>query len=77
MDEIDEMVVAVRADTGAFRREVAALRGELEGALGSGADAAGRRIENALSRAIVSGKLGFEDLKRLALSVMADIARSA
>jgi phage-related minor tail protein len=77
MDEIDEMVVAVRADTGAFRREVAALRGELEGSLGAGADAAGRRIEMALSRAIVSGKLGFEDLKRLALSVMADIARAA
>lgn len=77
MDEIDEMVVAVRADTGAFRREVAALRGELEGSLGSGADAAGRRIEHALSRAIVSGELGFEDLKRVALSVMADIARAA
>lgn len=77
MDEIDEMVVAVRADTGAFRRDIAALRGELEGSLGSGADAAGRRIEDALSRAIVSGKLGFEDLKRLALSVMADIARAA
>jgi phage-related minor tail protein len=76
-DEIDEMVVAVRADTGTFRRDIAALRGELEGSLGSGADAAGRRIENALSRAIVSGKLGFEDLNRLALSVMADIARSA
>ncbi|WP_439568718.1 hypothetical protein [Sphingopyxis sp.] len=35
MDEIDEMVVAVRADTGAFRRDIAALRAELEGALGS------------------------------------------
>jgi hypothetical protein len=77
MDEIDEMVVAVRADTGAFRRDIAALRGELEGSLGSGAAAAGRRIETALSRAIVSGKLGFEDLKRLALSVMTDIARAA
>ena len=77
MDEIDEMVVAVRADTGAFRRDIAALRGELEGSLGSGADAAGQAIERALSRAIVSGKLGFEDLKRLALSVMADIARAA
>ena len=77
MDEIDEMVVSVRADTGAFRRDIAALRGELEGSLGSGADAAGRAIERALSRAIVSGKLGFEDLKRLALSVMADIARAA
>ena len=75
-DDVDEMMVTVRADTGAFRREIGALRGELEGSLGAGADAAGRAIERALSRAIVSGKLGFEDLKRLALSVMADIARA-
>ena len=77
MDEIDEMVVAVRADTGAFRREIAALRGDLEGPLAAGADAAGRAIERSLTRAIMTGKLGFEDLKRLALSVMADIARAA
>jgi phage-related minor tail protein len=76
-DDIDEALVTVRADTGAFRRDVAALRAELEGSLAAGADAAGRRIENALTRAIVTGKLGFEDLKRLALSVMADIARAA
>lgn len=76
-DDIDEALVTVHADTGAFRRDVAALRAELEGSLAAGADAAGRRIENALTRAIVTGKLGFEDLKRLALSVMADIARAA
>ena len=76
-DDVDEMMVTVRADTGAFRREIGALRGELEGSLGAGADAAGRAIERALSRAIVSGKMGFEDLKRLALSVMAEIARAA
>ena len=76
-DEIDEMLVSVRADTGAFRRDVAALRAEMEGPLASGADAAGRRIEAALTRAIVTGKLGFEDLKRLALSVMNDIAQAA
>ena len=76
-DEVDEMLVSVRADTGAFRRDVAALRAELEGPLASGADAAGRRIETALTRAIVTGKLGFEDLKRLALSVMNDIAQAA
>lgn len=68
-DEIDEMVVAVRADTGAFRRDIAALRAELGGPLVAGAEDAGR--------AIVSGKVGFEDLKRLALSVMNDIARAA
>ncbi|ABF53704.1 tail tape measure protein [Sphingopyxis alaskensis] len=77
MDEIDEMVVAVRADTGAFRRDIAALRAELRGPLVAGAEEAGNAIERALSRAITTGKLGFEDLKRLALSVMADIARAA
>ncbi len=77
MDEIDEMVVAVRADTGAFRRDIAALREELRGPLVQGAEEAGSAIERALSRAITTGKLGFEDLKRLALSVMADIARAA
>ncbi|MGQ3101680.1 MAG: tail tape measure protein [Sphingopyxis solisilvae] len=77
MDEIDEMVVAVRADTGAFRRDVAALRAELGGELVAEAERAGRAIDRALARAIVNGKLGFEDLKRLALSVMADIARAA
>ena len=76
-DEIDEMMVTVRADTGAFRRDIAALRAELGGPLVAEAEQAGRAIERALSRAIVSGKLGFEDLKRLALSVMADIARAA
>lgn len=76
-DEIDEMVVAVRADTGAFRRDIAALREELGGPLAQAADAAGRGIERALTRAILTGKLGFEDLKRLAMAVMNDIARSA
>ncbi|MGH6650231.1 MAG: tail tape measure protein [Sphingopyxis sp.] len=76
-DEIDELLVTVRADTSLFRRDVAAMRAELEGPLASGADAAGRRIEAALTRAIITGKLGFEDLKRIALAVMADIARAA
>lgn len=76
-DAIDEMVVAVRADTSGFRRDVAAMRAELGGPLVSGAEAAGRGIERALSRAIRTGKLGFEDLKRLALSTMTDIARAA
>ena len=76
-DALDEMVIAVRADTTAFRREIAAIRAELEGPLATGADAAGRAIERALTRAITTGKLGFEDLKRLALSVLSDIARAA
>jgi len=76
-DEIDEMLVTVRADTSVFQRDVATMRTALEGPLIAGADAAGRGIERALSRAILTGKLGFEDLKRVALSVMADIARAS
>ena len=78
MDEqLEAMVVSVRADTSGFARDVAAMRGELEGPLASGAARAGRLIEGALSRAIVSGKFGFDDLKKVALSAMAQIASAS
>ncbi|MCW6532301.1 MULTISPECIES: tail tape measure protein [Sphingomonas] len=76
-EEIERLVIDVRADTTAFARDVAAMRGELEGPLAAGADRAGRAIERTLLRAVQSGKLGFEDLKKVALSVMAEIAASA
>lgn len=76
-EEIDRLVVSVRADTAGFTSDVTAMRGQLEGALGTGADSAGRRVENALLRAVRTGKLGFEDLKRTALGVMAEIAAAA
>ena len=76
-EEIERLVVSVRADTAAFAGDVAVMRGQIEGPLGAGVERAGRSIENALSRAIRTGKLGFEDLKRVALSVMAEIAASA
>jgi hypothetical protein len=76
-DEIERMVISVRADTGAFARDVAAMRGELEGPLVSGAGRAGRLIDSALTRAITSGKLGFGELKRVALAAMADIASAS
>ena len=76
-EEIERLVISVRADTAAFARDVTAMRGELEGPLAQGAAKAGRLIENALSRAIVSGKLGFDDLKRVALSAMAEIASAS
>jgi hypothetical protein len=76
-EEIERLVVSVRADTGAFARDVAAMRGELEGPLASGANRAGRMIDSALARAITSGKAGFDDLKRIALSAMAEIAQAS
>ena len=76
-EEIERMVISVRADTAAFARDVATMRGELEGPLVSGAGRAGRLIDSALTRAITSGKLGFDELKKVALAAMADIASAS
>jgi phage-related minor tail protein len=76
-EEIERLVVSVRADTGAFARDVADMRGQLEGPLAQGVERAGRVLENALIRAVRTGKLGFEDLKRVALAAMAEIAAAA
>lgn len=76
-EEIERLVVSVRADTAGFARDVAAMRGELEGPLVAGAGRAGRMIDSALARAVTTGKLGFDDLKRVALSAMAEIAQAS
>ena len=76
-EEIDRLLVSVRADTKGFARDVADMRGQLEGPLGQGIERAGTLLEGTLVRAIRTGKLGFEDLKRVALSVLADIASAA
>lgn len=76
-EEIERLTVSVRADTQGFARDVAELRAQLDGPLGSSVNRAGALIENALGRAIRNGKFGFEDLKRVALSVLGEIANSA
>lgn len=76
-DEIERLVVSVRADTAGFARDVSTMRAELEGPLAVGASRAGRMIEGALTRAITSGKFGFNDLRRVALSAMSEIATAS
>jgi hypothetical protein len=76
-EEIERLIVSVRADTQVFARDVGAMRAELDGPFAAGAARAGQVLEGALTRALRTGKLGFEDLKRVALSVMADIASAA
>lgn len=76
-EEIERLIVSVRADTGGFARDVTEMRGQLDGPLAAGAEKAGRALESALIRAVRTGKLGFEDLKRIALSAMAEIAAAA
>ncbi|MEO7750890.1 MAG: tail tape measure protein [Sphingomicrobium sp.] len=78
MDEtIETLVVSVRADTAGFARDVSAMRGQLEGPLVAGAGRAGRLIDSSLAKAITSGKVGFDDLKNVALAAMADIAQAS
>lgn len=76
-EEIERLIVSVRADTRGFERDVAEMRGALEGPLAAGAERAGGMIEAALGRAVRTGKLGFDDLRRVALSSMAAVASSA
>lgn len=76
-EEIETLVVRVRADTQGLSRDVEAMRGTLEGPLADGAERAGRRIEQGLLRAARTGKFGFEDLRRIAMSVLDEIAVSA
>ncbi len=75
-EEIDRLVVSVRADTQGFARDIADMRGQLEGPFGAGIEKIGNLLETTLTRAIRTGKFGFEDLKRVALSVLAEIATS-
>jgi len=78
MDEdIETLMIGVRADTQAFAADAAAMRDALQGSLGEGASRAGSLIETGLARAIRSGKLGFDDLEKTALAALSRIAARA
>ena len=76
-EESERLVVSVRADTAGFARDVGAMRSELEGPLVAGAGRAGRMIDNALAKAVLTGKTGFDDLKKVALNAMSEIAQAS
>jgi hypothetical protein len=76
-EEIERLVVSVRADTRGFAADVDAMRGSLDGPLAAGLERAGQTLERSLGRAIQTGKFGFDDLRNLALSVLSEIASAA
>lgn len=76
-EEIERLVVSVRADTQGFSRDVQDMKATLDGPFGAGVERAGQLLETSLTRALKTGKLGFEDLKRVALQVTGEIAASA
>ncbi len=74
---MEQLVTGVRADTAGFARDVDTMRTSLQGPLGAGAAVAGQSIETALTRAVKTGKLGFDDLRTSALAAMDAIAAGA
>ena len=76
-DNFDGMTIDVRTDVARFSRDVAEMRAQLEGPLARAGDMAGRAIEAGLLRATRTGRLGFEDLGRVALSILSQIAAEA
>lgn len=76
-DEIDSLLVEVRAGTDGFARDIAQMRGQVDGNLVSGFTRAGDALERGLFGAIRKGSLGFDDLKRAAASALDAIAGQA
>lgn len=76
-DPVDSLMVDVRANTQGFAADMAAMRGSLEGSLLEGLGRAGDVLERGLLGAIRKGSIGFEDLRRVALGVLDQIAGRA
>ena len=76
-DEIDTLMVEVRASTSGFKSDIEALRASVDGSLVQGFERAGNVLERGLLSAIRRGKLGFDELKQVAFGALAEIASQA
>lgn len=76
-DPVDTLLVDVRANTQGFASDIAAMRGTFDSTLVDGFSRAGTVLERGLLGALRKGSLGFEDLRRIALSVIDNIAGQA
>lgn len=76
-DPIDALLVSVRADTRGFAADVAQMRASFDAGLVEGFAGAGTLLERSLLGALRRGSLGFDDLKRVALGTLDQIAARA
>jgi hypothetical protein len=76
-DTVNTLLVDVRASTQGFAQDLAQMRGTFDGTLVDGFAKAGDVLERGLLGAIRKGSLGFEDLRRMALGVLDQIAAQA
>ncbi len=77
MDNLDTLVVDVRASTDGFDADLGKMRSSFDGILVEGFAKGGATLERSLARAIRKGSLGFEDLGRIANTVLDGIAGQA
>jgi hypothetical protein len=73
-DQINTLMIDVRASTQGFAQDVAAMRSSFDGTVTAGFSQAGTVLERGLTSAISKGNLSFDDLKRTALSALNQIA---
>ena len=71
---VDTLLIDVRANTQGFAADVAAMRGSFDGTLVDGFSRAGDVLERGLLTALRKGSIGFEDLRRVAMNVIDQIA---
>ncbi|MDT0576533.1 tail tape measure protein [Croceicoccus sp. F390] len=76
-DDLDAMMIDVRANTQGFAADIAKMRSQFDTTLIDGFSRSGDVLERSLSGALRNGKLGFDDLKRAAINVLDDIAGRA
>ena len=76
-DTVDSLIIDVRANTQGFAADVAAMRSSFDTNLVDGFSRAGDALERGLLTAIRKGSLGFEDLRKIALNVIDQIAGQA
>ena len=76
-EDLEPLLVEVRASTQGFAQDIAGMRTTLDSTLLDGFDQAGSVLERGLVGAIRRGSMGFDDLKRIALNTMNEIAAQA
>jgi hypothetical protein len=76
-DAVESLLIDVRANTQGFAADVAAMRSTFDTTLVDGFSRAGDALERGLMTAIRKGSLGFEDLRKIALNVIDQIASQA
>lgn len=73
-DQVDSLMIEVRASTQGFAQDVATMRSAFDGTVVNGFSRAGDVLEKGLLGAIRKGSFGFDDLKRVALGTVNEIA---